>query len=162
MEAYAVLKIVWWLLLGVLFVGIGIMIGQDMGIGTSLRYLGRSEHERRAVLTMIGPHWGGNGVWFVLGGGALFAAFPTVYATLFSGLYIVMLLLLWAMIVRPLGFEYRSKLESRRWRGTWDLALFASGFVPMLIFGTAIGNALRGFPFRFNDLLQSFYPNGFA
>ncbi|MGH8127595.1 MAG: cytochrome d ubiquinol oxidase subunit II [Gammaproteobacteria bacterium] len=162
MEAYVVLKIIWWLLLGVLFMAIGIMIGQDMGVGTSLRYLGRSEHERRAVLNMIGPHWDGNQVWFVLGGGALFAAFPTVYATLFSGLYIVMLILLWAMIVRPLGFEYRGKLESARWRGWWDRMLFISGFVPMLVFGTAIGNALMGFPFRFNDMMQTFYPNGFG
>ncbi|MGH8225453.1 MAG: cytochrome d ubiquinol oxidase subunit II [Gammaproteobacteria bacterium] len=162
MEAYVILKIIWWLLLGVLFMGIGIMIGQDMGVGTSLRYLGRSEHERRAVLNMIGPHWDGNQVWFVLGGGALFAAFPTVYATLFSGLYIVMLILLWAMIVRPLGFEYRGKLESARWRGWWDRMLFISGFVPMLVFGTAVGNALMGFPFRFNDLMQSFYPHGFG
>ena len=162
MEAYAVLKVIWWLLLGVLFMGIGVMIGQDMGVGTSLRYLGRTDHERRAILNMIGPHWDGNQVWFILGGGAIFAAFPTVYATLFSGLYIVMLILLWAMIVRPLGFEYRSKLESARWRGWWDNALFISGFVPMLVFGTAVGNAFMGFPFRFNDLMQSFYPNGFG
>ncbi|MDN5874246.1 MAG: cytochrome d ubiquinol oxidase subunit II, partial [Sinobacteraceae bacterium] len=160
MEAYAVLKIIWWLLLGVLLMGVGIMIGQDMGVGTSLRYLGRNDHERRAVLNMIGPHWGGNQVWFVLGGGALFAAFPTVYATLFSGLYIVMLILLWAMIVRPLGFDYRSKMPSESWRRRWDWALFLSGFVPMLVFGTAFGNALMGFPFHFNDLLQSFYPTG--
>ncbi|MGH8427597.1 MAG: cytochrome d ubiquinol oxidase subunit II [Gammaproteobacteria bacterium] len=162
MEAYVILKVIWWLLLGVLLMGIGIMIGQDMGVGTSLRYLGRTDHERRAVLTMIGPHWEGNQVWFVLGGGALFAAFPTVYATLFSGLYIVMLILLWSMILRPLGFEYRSKLESARWRGWWDNALFISGFVPMLVFGTAVGNALMGFPFRFDDMMQSFYPTGFG
>jgi cytochrome d ubiquinol oxidase subunit II len=162
MEAYIVLRIIWWLLLGVLFMGIGIMIGQDMGIGTSLRYLGRNDYERRAVLNMIGPHWGGNQIWFVLGGGALFAAFPTVYATLFSGLYIVMLILLWSMIVRPLGFDYRGQLPSASWRNRWDVALFISGFVPMLVFGTAIGNALMGFPFRFNDLMQSFYPNGFG
>lgn len=162
MEAYVALKVIWWLLLGVLFTAIGTMIGQDMGVGTSLRYLGRDDYERRAVLNMIGPHWDGNQVWFVLGGGALFAAFPTVYATLFSGLYIVMLILLWAMIVRPLGFEYRGKLPSERWRRRWDIALFISGFIPMLVFGTAIGNAFIGFPFRFNDLMQSFYPNGFG
>ena len=162
MEAYVVLKVIWWLLLGVLFMGIGIMIGQDMGVGTSLRYLGRTDHERRAVLNMIGPHWDGNQVWFVLGGGAIFAAFPTVYATLFSGLYIVMLLLLWSMIIRPLGFEYRNKLDCPKWRERWDWMLFLSGFVPMLVFGTAVGNALMGFPFRFNDIMQSFYPHGFG
>ncbi|HEX7380882.1 MAG TPA: cytochrome d ubiquinol oxidase subunit II [Nevskiaceae bacterium] len=162
MEIYAALKIVWWLVLGGLFMAIGVMIGQDMGVGTSLRYLGRDDYERRAVLNMIGPHWDGNQVWFVLGGGSLFAAFPTVYATLFSGLYIVMLILLWAMIVRPLGFEYRGKMPSERWRRNWDLMLFISGFVPMLVFGTALGNAFIGFPFHFNDLMQSFYPNGFG
>ncbi|HEX7325361.1 MAG TPA: cytochrome d ubiquinol oxidase subunit II, partial [Rhodanobacteraceae bacterium] len=162
MEAYGVLKIVWWLVLGVLFMAIGTMIGQDMGVGTSLRWLGRNDYERRAVLNMIGPHWDGNQVWFVLGGGALFAAFPTAYSTLFSGLYIVMLILLWAMIVRPLGFEYRGKLPSEKWRGWWDFALFISGFIPMLVFGTALGNAFIGFPFHFNDLMQSFYPNGFG
>jgi len=162
MEAYVVLKVIWWLLLGVLLMGIGVMVGQDMGIGTSLRYLGRTDNERRAILNMIGPHWDGNQVWFILGGGAIFAAFPTVYATLFSGLYIVMLLLLWSMIIRPLGFEYRSKLDSPKWRGRWDWALFVSGFVPMLVFGTAVGNALSGFPFRFNDIMQSFYPHGFG
>ena len=162
MEAYVVLKVIWWLLLGILLMGIGIMVGQDMGVGTSLRYLGRTDNERRAVLNMIGPHWDGNQVWFILGGGAIFAAFPTVYATLFSGLYIVMLLLLWSMIIRPLGFEYRSKLDSPKWRSRWDWALFVSGFVPMLVFGTAVGNAFRGFPFRFNDIMQSFYPHGFG
>lgn len=162
MGAYAVLKIIWWVLLGVLFSGIGIMIGQDMGVGSSLRYLGRTDNERRAVLNMIGPHWDGNQVWFILGGGAIFAAFPTVYATLFSGLYIVMLLLLWSMIVRPLGFEYRSRVNSPTWRDRWDWALFLSGFIPMLVFGTAVGNALMGFPYRFDDIMQSFYPHGFG
>lgn len=162
MEAYGVMKVIWWLLLGVLLMGIGVMIGQDMGVGTSLRYLGRTDNERRAVLNMIGPHWDGNQVWFILGGGAIFAAFPTVYSTLFSGLYIVMLLLLWSMIVRPLGFEYRGKMPSQRWRDRWDWALFISGFVPMLVFGTAVGNALMGFPFHFNELMQSFYPHGFG
>lgn len=162
MGAYAILKIIWWVLLGVLFCGIGIMIGQDMGVGSSLRYLGRTDNERRAVLNMIGPHWDGNQVWFILGGGAIFAAFPTVYATLFSGLYIVMLLLLWSMIVRPLGFEYRSRVDSATWRNRWDWALFLSGFVPMLVFGTAIGNTLMGFPYRFDDIMQSFYPHGFG
>ncbi|MGH8160553.1 MAG: cytochrome d ubiquinol oxidase subunit II [Gammaproteobacteria bacterium] len=162
MDAYAGIRIVWWVVLGVLFLGIGVMIGQDMGIGTSLRYLGRNDNERRAVLNMIGPHWGGNGVWFVLGGGALFAAFPTVYGTLFSGLYIVMMMLLWSMLIRPLGFEYRSKLSSESWRNRWDAVLFISGFIPMLVFGTAIGNVLIGFPFHFNDLMQTFYPNGFG
>ena len=123
MELYGVMKIVWWLLLGVLLCGIGVMVGMDMGIGASLTYLGRKDGERRSILNMIGPHWDGNQVWFILGGGAVFAAWPTIYATAFSGLYIVMLVLLWSMIVRPLGFEYRSKLPSPRWRKMWDAML---------------------------------------
>jgi len=162
MDPYVLLKLTWWVLLGVLLCGLGIMVGMDMGVGAALRYYGRTDGERRAVINMIAPHWDGNQVWFILGGGAIFAAFPTVYATLFSGLYIVMLLLLWSMIVRPLGFEYRSKMPSMKWRDRWDWALFISGFVPMLVFGTAVGNALMGFPFRFNDLMQSFYPHGFG
>lgn len=162
MESYALLKILWWLLLGVLFAGIGIMVGMDMGVGAALRYFGRNDGERRAVLNMIGPHWDGNQVWFILGGGAIFAAWPTLYATAFSGLYVVMLLLLWSMIVRPLGFEYRSKLASARWRALWDASLVLSGAVPMLIFGAAVGNVLQGVPFHFDWTLQSYYEGSFV
>jgi cytochrome d ubiquinol oxidase subunit II len=147
--AYAILKIVWWLLLGVLLMGLAIMVGMDMGVGTILRYVGRTDEDRRIALNIIGPHWDGNQVWFILGGGAIFAAWPTIYGTAFSGLYVVMLVLLWSMIIRPLGFEYRSKLPSRQWRNVWDWALFVSGFVPMLVYGAAMGNVLMGFPFHF-------------
>src|SRR6201993_1019131 len=131
MELYFVFKIVWWALLGVLLMGLAIMVGMDMGVGALLRYVGRTDTERRVALNIIAPHWDGNQVWFVLGGGAIFAAFSIIYATAFSGLYIVMLLLLWSMIVRPLGFEYRSKLQSPTWRNTWDWVLTVSGAVPM-------------------------------
>ncbi len=161
MELYAVLKITWWLLLGVLLIGLAVMVGMDMGIGAALRYFGRTDGERRAVLNMIGPHWDGNQVWFILGGGAVFAAWPTIYATAFSGLYIVMLLLLWSMIIRPLGFEYRSKLPSPSWRNLWDWGLFVSGLLPMVIFGAAIGNMLLGVPFHFNWYLESWYTGSF-
>ena len=161
MEAYLVLKVVWWLLLGVLLIGLAVMVGMDMGVGTILRYVGRTDAERRVALNIIGPHWDGNQVWFVLGGGAIFAAWPLVYATAFSGFYVVMLLLLWSMIVRPLGFEYRSKLASARWRNAWDWALFVSGFVPMLVFGAAIGNILRGVPFQFSWNMTSTYAGSF-
>ena len=149
MEAYALLKLTWWVLLGVLLAGLAIMVGMDMGVGTILRYVARTDNERRIVLNVIGPHWDGNQVWFILGGGAIFAAWPTIYATAFSGLYVVMLILLWSMIVRPLGFEYRSKLPSARWRNLWDWSLFISGFVPMLVYGAAVGNMLQGVPFHF-------------
>lgn len=161
MELYLVLKVVWWLLLGVLMIGLAVMVGMDMGVGTLLRYIGRTDTERRVALNVIGPHWDGNQVWFILGGGAIFAAWPLVYATAFSGFYIVMLLLLWSMIVRPLGFEYRSKMPSERWRNAWDWTLFVSGFVPMLIFGAAIGNVIQGVPFHFDWRLTSYYTGSF-
>lgn len=160
-EAYTVLKITWWVLLGVLLTGIGVMVGMDMGVGTILRYVGRTDAERRVAINVIGPHWDGNQVWFILGGGAIFAAWPLVYATAFSGFYIVMLVLLWSMIVRPLGFEYRSKMPSERWRNIWDATLFISGFVPMLVFGAAIGNVLQGVPFHFDWRLTSYYTGSF-
>ena len=160
-EAYAVLKVVWWVLLGVLLTGIGVMVGMDMGVGTMLRYVGRNDDERRVAINVIVPHWDGNQVWFILGGGAIFAAWPLVYATAFSGFYIVMLVLLWSMIVRPLGFEYRGKMPSERWKAGWDATLFISGFVPMLVFGAAIGNILQGVPFHFDWRLRSFYTGSF-
>jgi len=161
MELYLVLKVLWWLLLGVLLMGLAIMVGMDMGVGTLLRFVGRTDLERRVALNTIGPHWDGNQVWFILGGGAIFAAFPLIYATAFSGLYIVMLLLLWTMIVRPLGFEYRSKLLSLAWRNFWDWVLFVSGCVPMIIYGAAIGNMLLGVPFHFDWDLTSHYTGSF-
>ena len=161
METYMILLVVWWVLLGVLLTGIGAMVGMDMGVGTILRYVGRTDSERRVALNVIGPHWDGNQVWFILGGGAIFAAWPLVYATAFSGFYIVMLLLLWSMILRPLGFEYRSKLPSPAWRGVWDTALFLSGLLPMVVFGAAIGNVLQGVPFHFDWRLTSFYTGSF-
>lgn len=161
MEIYIVLKLVWWALLGVLLIGLAVMVGMDMGVGAGLRYFGRTDSERRTVINMIAPHWDGNQVWFVLGGGAVFAAWPTIYATAFSGLYVVMLVLLWSMIVRPLGFEYRSKLPSMRWRGAWDTTLFISGAVPMIVFGAAMGNMLQGVPFHFEWNMVSYYTGSF-
>lgn len=161
MEIYLALKLIWWLLLGVLLMGLAVMVGMDMGVGTLLRFVGRTNDERRVAINIIGPHWDGNQVWFILGGGAIFAAWPLVYATAFSGLYIVMLVLLWSMIVRPLAFEYRSKQDSDRWRDAWDWCFFISGVVPMLVFGAAIGNMLQGVPFNFDWRLTSYYTGSF-
>ncbi|WP_419204447.1 cytochrome d ubiquinol oxidase subunit II [Bordetella trematum] len=161
MDLSLILTVVWWSLLGVLLMGLAIMVGMDMGVGTLLRFVGRNDDERRVALNIIGPHWDGNQVWFILGGGAIFAAWPLVYATAFSGFYIVMLLLLWSMIVRPLGFEYRSKMPSPRWRNAWDWTLFLSGALPMLIYGAAIGNVLQGVPFHFDWRLTSYYTGSF-
>lgn len=149
MEIYAVLKVIWAVLLGVLLVGLGTMVGMDMGVGTLLRFVGRSDAERRTALNIIGPHWDGNQVWFILGGGAIFAAFPTLYATSFSTFYVVMILLLFSMILRPVAFEYRSKVDERRWRETWDWAFLVSGALPMVIYGAAFGNVLQGVGFHF-------------
>ena len=157
MGLYATLQVIWWLLLGVLLMALAVMVGMDMGVGAILRYVGRTDLERRVALNIIGPHWDGNQVWFVLGGGAIFAAFPLLYATAFSGFYVVMLLLLWTMILRPLGFEYRSQIERPAWRNTWDWVLFVSGAVPMIVFGAAFGNLFRGVPFHFEWNLTSFY-----
>jgi len=161
MDLYLILQVLWWVLLGVLFVGLGTMVGMDMGVGTLLRFIGKTDTERRTMLNAIGPHWDGNQVWFILGGGAIFAAYPLIYATSFSGLYVVILLLLWSMIVRPLGFEYRSKIASPTWRNAWDWTLLLSGALPMIIFGAAMGNMLMGVPFHFEWNLRSIYTGSF-
>ena len=112
--------------------------------------MGETDAERRTALNIIGPHWDGNQVWFILGGGAIFAAFPTLYATSFSTFYVVMILLLFSMILRPVAFEYRSKVDATRWRETWDWAFLVSGALPMIIYGAAFGNVLQGVGFHFD------------
>lgn len=158
---YSTLKIIWWLLVGVLLVGFAIMDGHDMGVGTLLPFVGRSDLERRVVINTVGPHWDGNQVWFITGGGALFAAWPLVYATAFSGFYWAMLVVLWALFFRPVGFDYRSKIHNASWRSTWDWGLFIGGAVPPLIFGVAFGNLLQGVPFQFDQYLASTYTGSF-
>ncbi|MDP2678928.1 MAG: cytochrome d ubiquinol oxidase subunit II, partial [Rhodoferax sp.] len=158
---YETLKIIWWLLVGVLLVGFAIMDGHDMGVGTLLPFVGRSDLERRVVINTVGPHWDGNQVWFITGGGAIFAAWPLVYATAFSGFYWAMLLVLWALFFRPVGFDYRSKINNSIWRSVWDWGLFIGGFVPPVIFGVAFGNLLQGVPFQFDAYLVSTYTGSF-
>jgi cytochrome d ubiquinol oxidase subunit II len=158
---YETLKLVWWLLVGVLLIGFAIMDGHDMGVGTLLPYVGRTDLERRAVINTVAPHWEGNQVWFVTAGGALFAAWPLVYATAFSGFYWAMMAALWALFFRPVGFTYRSKIHNAAWRSTWDWGLFIGGAVPPIIFGVAFGNLLLGVPFHFNDLMMSTYTGSF-
>ncbi|MDR3427863.1 cytochrome d ubiquinol oxidase subunit II [Silvimonas sp.] len=150
MELYTILKLVWVLLLGALLSGVGIMMGMDMGVGALLRFVGRNDAERRVALNIIGPHWEGNQVWFILGGALLFAAFPTLYATSFSVFYVVMILLLFSMILRPIAFEYRSKVPAQNWRASWDWVFLISGAVPMILFGAAMGNVLEGVGFHFD------------
>ncbi|HEX7639223.1 MAG TPA: cytochrome d ubiquinol oxidase subunit II, partial [Burkholderiaceae bacterium] len=158
---YAVLKVIWWGLVGVLLVGFAIMDGHDMGVGTLLPFVGRGDDERRVVINTIGPHWDGNQVWFITAGGAVFAAWPLVYATAFSGFYWALLAVLWALFFRPVGFDYRSKVHDPRWRAAWDWALFVGGAVPPLIFGVAFGNLLQGVPFGFDTMMVSTYTGSF-
>jgi cytochrome d ubiquinol oxidase subunit II len=158
---YATLRLIWWLLLGILLIGFAVMDGFDLGIGTLLPAVARTDAERRLVLNVVGPVWEGNQVWLILGGGAIFAAFPALYAVSFSGFYLAMFLILFALILRPVGFKFRSKVEDRRWRAVWDWALFVGGFVPALVFGVAMGNVLLGVPFHFDDTLRIHYSGGF-
>ena len=158
---YETLRIIWWVLLGVLLIGFAAMDGFDLGVGTLLPFIGKTDIERRIIINTIGPVWEGNQVWLILGGGAIFAAWPPLYAVSFSGFYLAMFAILFALILRPVGFKFRSKRDSVAWRTGWDWALFIGGFVPSLIFGVAIGNVLQGVPFRFNDDLQIFYDGTF-
>ncbi len=154
---YPTLRIIWWVLLGVLLIGFAVMDGFDLGAATLLPFVARNDLERRVVINSVGPVWEGNQVWLILGGGAIFAAWPPLYAVSFSGFYLAMFAILFALILRPVGFKYRSKRESPAWRSRWDWALFIGGVVPTLIMGVAVGNVLQGVPFRFGSDLRIFY-----
>ncbi len=158
---YEVLKLVWWVLIGVLLIGFALTDGFDMGAMALMPFVGKTDNERRVAINTIAPHWDGNQVWFITAGGALFAAWPMVYATAFSGLYWAMLLVLFGLFCRPVGFDYRSKLENTRWRTTWDWALFVGGALPALLFGVAFGNLFLGLPFRLDPLMRSTYEGSF-
>ena len=154
---YETLRLIWWMLLGILIIGFAVMDGFDLGTQTLLPFVARNDHERRVVINAVGPVWEGNQVWLILGGGAIFAAWPPLYAVSFSGFYLAMFAILFALILRPVGFKYRSKRDSATWRSAWDWALFVGGVVPALIFGVAVGNVLQGVPFRLADDLRIFY-----
>ena len=154
---FATLRLIWWGLLGVLLIGFTLTDGFDLGVGALLPFVARTDEERRMVINTVGPTWEGNQVWFILGGGAIFAAWPFVYAVSFSGFYLAMFLVLAALILRPVSFKYRSKRPSPAWRSFWDWGLFVGGFVPALVFGVAVGNVLLGAPFRLDGDLRAFY-----
>jgi len=158
---YFTLKIIWWLFVGVLLIGFAVMDGFDLGVGALLPFVAKTDDERRVLINSIGPTWEGNQVWFITAGGALFAAWPLVYAAAFSGFYWALLLVLFALFFRPVGFEYRSKVADPRWRSAWDGGLFVGGAVPSLVFGVAFGNLLQGVPFTFDDLLRPYYGGNF-
>lgn len=158
---YEVLRVIWWVLIGVLLIGFAITDGFDLGVGALLTLVGKTDQDRRVMINTIGPHWDGNQVWFITAGGAIFAAWPIIYATAFSGFYVALALTLIALWMRPLGFDYRSKLPSQTWRKSWDWALFAGGIIPSLIFGVAFGNLLLGVPFEFDERLKPIYTGSF-
>lgn len=158
---YEMLKLIWWAFIGVLLIGFAVMDGFDMGVAAWLPFLGKTDEERRVIINTIGPTWEGNQTWLVTAGGAIFAAWPLVYAAAFSGLYVALLLVLFALFFRPVGFDYRSKLPNPRWRNAWDWALFAGGAIPALVFGVAFGNLFIGLPFHYDDTLRSFYTGSF-
>ena len=158
---YETLRLIWWALLGTLLIGFAVMGGMDLGVGALLPFVARTEEERRVLINLSGPTWEGNQVWLVLGGGAIFAAWPAIYAVSFSGFYLAMIAILLALILRPVGFKFRGKIADSRWRTAWDWALFIGGFVPSLIFGVAVGNALLGAPFDFDNSLRASYAGNF-
>src|SRR5271154_140790 len=137
---YESMRLIWWALLGILLIGFAVMDGFDLGAAMLLPYVARNDVERRMVISAVGPVWEGNQVCLILGGGAIFAAWPMIYAKAFSGFYLAMFLVLCALIIRPVGFKFRSKLANPTWRAIWDYALLFGGLVPALIFGVAFGN----------------------
>ncbi|WNJ97129.1 cytochrome d ubiquinol oxidase subunit II [Vibrio ruber] len=161
MMDYEILRFIWWILIGVLFVGFAIADGFDMGVGALVPIIGKNDTERRVMINSIAPHWDGNQVWLITAGGALFAAWPLVYATSFSGFYLAMIVTLAALWLRPVGLDYRSKIEDTKWRNIWDICISVSGFVPPLIIGVAFGNLLQGVPFELNEFLMPSYHGSF-
>lgn len=158
---YETLKFIWWGLIGFLFIGFAVTDGMDMGVGGLLPFVAKKDVESRVVINTVGAHWDGNQVWFITAGASLFAAWPLVYATAFSGFYFAMMLTLFSLFLRPLAFDYRSKIESPKWRKKWDKALFVGSMVPPLVFGVAFGNLLQGVPFGFDSLMRVTYTGSF-
>jgi len=158
---YPTLRMIWWGLLGVLLIAFALTDGFDMGVGALLPFVARTDEERRMVINTVGATWEGNQVWFITGGASIFAAWPLVYGVSFSGFYLAIFLVLVAMILRPVGFKYRSKRPDPRWRSAWDWALFTGSFVPVLVFGVAVGNVLQGAPFKLDGDLRASYHGAF-
>ncbi|GGP20632.1 cytochrome d ubiquinol oxidase subunit II [Silvimonas iriomotensis] len=156
---YETLKLIWWGLVGVLIIGFALTGGWDLGAAILLPFIGKTDDERRVVINTVGATWEGNQTWLITAGGALFAAWPLVYAAAFSVLYVALILTLFALFLRPVGFDYRSKLPNPKWRNSWDWGLFIGGLVPSLIFGVAFGNFFVGVDYRFDETLRVTYGN---
>lgn len=136
----------WYLLIAILFIGFFVLEGFDFGVGTMVRFLGKNDREKRVYIQTIGPFWDANEVWLITAGGAMFAAFPHWYATLFSGFYIPFVFMLFALIVRGVSFEFRGKVDNQKWRNLWDWTLFIGSFLPPILWGVALGNFMTGMP----------------
>ena len=158
---YEILRVIWWVIISAVLIGFTITDGFDMGVGILLPIIGKTDNERRIMINSIAPHWDGNQVWLITAGAGIFAAWPDVYAASFSGFYIAMILVLCALFFRPLGFDYRGKLECTKWRNLWDFGIFIGSFVPALVFGVAFGNLLQGVPFKYDDFLRVYYEGNF-
>lgn len=158
---YESIRLIWWLFIGIVAIAFALTEGFDFGVSTLLPFVGKTDVERRVIINTVGATWEGNQVWLVLLGGAIFAIWPAVYAALFSGLYVAMLLVLFALFFRPAGFDYRSKIDDPRWRNAWDWCLFLGGTLPPVLFGVLAGNLILGLPFRLDQDLRSFYEGSF-
>lgn len=158
---YESLRVIWWGLLGVLLIGFMVTDGFDLGVAALLRVLAKTEDERVVLLETIEPVWEGNQVWFILGGGATFAAFPALYAAGFFGFYFGMFLILVALILRPVGFNFRGKIDDPRWRGVWDWILIAGGILPAFLFGVVFANLFRGVPLTIDPMMRLGWQGGF-
>jgi cytochrome d ubiquinol oxidase subunit II len=158
---YETIRVIWWLFIGVVAVAFALTEGFDFGVCVLLPFVGKTDVERRVIINTVGATWEGNQVWLILLGGAIFAIWPLLYATLFSGLYVAMLLVLFALFFRPVGFDYRSKLDKPEWRNAWDWALFLGGSLPPILLGVLIGNLLLGLPFHLEQDLRPFYDGSF-
>jgi len=158
---YETLRLIWWLLIGILLIGFAITDGFDMGSGIISLIIGKNDDERRIIINSMAPHWEGNQVWLVTAGGAIFAAWPQVYSVAFSGFYTALLITLMALFFRPVGFDYRSKIETPKWRSNWDKLLFVGSIVPPIVFGVAFGNLFLGVPFSFDELMRARFTTGF-
>lgn len=158
---YDTLKFIWWVVIGVLIIGFAVSDGYDLGVGILFPFVSRTDIERRIVLNAIGPTWEGNQVWFITALATIFAVWPQVYATVLSGMYVALILIIFTMIFRPVAIEYRSKLTNSRWRAMWDRTLFVASVVPVFLFGLIFGNILQGLPFSFDHLLRAHYAGSF-
>lgn len=152
-----VLQIISWLVVGVLIFLVAATVGFDFGIGILAKFVGKDNYEKRAIINTVGPTWDGSQVWFITAGGALFAIWPQVYATSFSGLYIAILAVLWGLFLRPPAFEYRKKIDSDKWRNFWDWMLVLGSIIPIVVMGVAVGNLYLGFPISYDDTARLVY-----